>query len=84
MGRPVIATDHGGARETVDEGRTGWRYPPGDADSLAAAANRALDLDASAREHMAMAGRARIMQRFSTEAMQRATLQVYAGVLARG
>ena len=84
MGRPVIATDHGGARETVDEGRTGWRYPPGDADALAAAANRALDLDASAREHMAMAGRARIMQRFSTEAMQRATLQVYAGVLARG
>ena len=28
MGRPVIATDHGGAQETVDHGVTGWRYPP--------------------------------------------------------
>ena len=31
MGRPVIATDHGGARETVVPGSTGWLVPPGDA-----------------------------------------------------
>jgi glycosyltransferase involved in cell wall biosynthesis len=30
MGRPVIATDHGGARETVQAGETGWLVPPGD------------------------------------------------------
>ena len=30
MGRPVIATDHGGARETVIGGETGWLVPPGD------------------------------------------------------
>ena len=77
MGRPVIATDHGGARETVEDGRTGWRYPPGDATALAEAVQKALELDESAREHMGMAGRARVMQRFSTEGMQRATLAVY-------
>ena len=84
MGRPIIATDHGGARETVEDGVTGWRYPPGDAEALAQAAQRALTLDDSGREHMGLAGRARILQRFSTEGMQRATLEVYERVLARG
>lgn len=35
MGRPVIATGHGGARETVQDGVTGWLVPPGDTDALA-------------------------------------------------
>lgn len=83
MGRPVIATDHGGARETVDHGVTGWRYPPGDAEALAAAIQQALTLDDSGREHLAMAARARVVQRFSTQAMQRATLAVYEEILAR-
>ncbi len=83
MGRPVIATDHGGAQETVDHGVTGWRYPPGDADALAAAIQQALTLDDLGRAHLAMAARARVVQRFSTRAMQRATLAVYEDVLAR-
>jgi glycosyltransferase involved in cell wall biosynthesis len=33
-GRPVIAADAGGARETVIHGRTGWLLPPGDVDAL--------------------------------------------------
>ncbi|MGD0053806.1 MAG: glycosyltransferase family 4 protein, partial [Vulcanimicrobiaceae bacterium] len=36
MGRPVIATDHGGARETVIPGSTGWLVAPGDTAALAA------------------------------------------------
>jgi len=77
MGRPVIATDHGGARETVAHGRTGWLYPPGDARALAEAVAQALALDPSARAHMGMAGRARVASRFTVAAMQRATLDVY-------
>jgi glycosyltransferase involved in cell wall biosynthesis len=34
MGRPVIATDHGGARETVLAGQSGLLTPPGDAAAL--------------------------------------------------
>ena len=30
MGRPVVATDHGGARETIVPGITGWLVPPRD------------------------------------------------------
>lgn len=77
MGRPVIATNHGGARETVVHGETGWLYPPGDVTALAAAIEVALALDPSARAHMGMQAKARIHARFTIAAMRRATLGVY-------
>ncbi len=83
MGRPVIATDHGGARETVEHGRTGWLTPPGDAGALAEAIDAALSLDASARAHMASAGRARVARLFTVAEMQRRTLAVYERVARR-
>ena len=83
MGRPVVATDHGGARETVEHGRTGFLYPPGDAAALADAVDRVLSLDASGRAHMGMAGRARVGSRFTVTAMQDATLAVYERAAAR-
>nr|WP_255575150.1 glycosyltransferase family 4 protein [Caldovatus aquaticus] len=82
MGRPVIATDHGAARETVAEGETGWRVPPGDAAALAAALARALALPPEARAAMgARARRAVVEGGYTTEAMQRATLAVYRELL---
>jgi glycosyltransferase involved in cell wall biosynthesis len=83
MSRPVIATDHGGARETVAHGDSGWLYPPGDADRLAATIHQALGMDPSARAHMGLAGRARVHARFTTAAMQRATLDLYERVAGR-
>jgi glycosyltransferase involved in cell wall biosynthesis len=82
MGRPVIATDHGGARETVAEGETGWRVPPGDAEALAGAIARALALPAAARAAMGARARAAVLGGgYTTEAMQRATLAVYRELL---
>lgn len=77
MGRPVVATNHGGARETVADGETGLLYPPGDAEALADALDRMLNLDPSAKAHMRMAARVRVHARFTIRAMQRATLDVY-------
>jgi glycosyltransferase involved in cell wall biosynthesis len=51
-GRPVIAADAGGARETVRPGETGWLVPPDDVDALAATMRRSsseLDSDAIRR-----------------------------------
>ena len=42
MGRPAIATDHGGARETIIPDVTGWLVPPRDPTALAAAIGEAL------------------------------------------
>jgi len=77
MSRPVIATAHGGARETVSHGISGWLYPPGDDEVLAATIHQALEMDPSGRAHMGLAGRARIHSRYTVAAMQRATLDVY-------
>jgi len=40
QGTPVLATDMGGVRELVEESKTGFRFPPGDAEALVAGALR--------------------------------------------
>jgi glycosyltransferase involved in cell wall biosynthesis len=77
MGRPVVATDHGGVRETVAHGESGWLYPPGDIARLTVELDKALNLDPSQRAHIGMAARARIHSQYTVAAMQRATLDVY-------
>lgn len=81
MGLAVVAADHGGARETVAPGVTGWLTPPGDADALAAAARDALGRTADHRAAMATAARQWVMQHFSKDSLQRATLAVYQRLL---
>ncbi len=81
MGRPVIATDHGGAVETIEQGTTGWRVPPNDAAALAAALAHALALPAEARAALGARSRAAVLDRYTVQAMQAATLNVYREVL---
>ncbi len=84
MGRPVIGTDHGGARETVLPGETGWLVPPGDAGSLAEALDRALSLDADARQAMARKAMAHVRGHFDRARMCAEILAVYREAVARG
>jgi glycosyltransferase involved in cell wall biosynthesis len=81
MGRPTIATDHGGARETLVDGETGWLVPPGNARALARALEAALAIDAAEREALAARAMARVRARYSKEAMCAATLAVYRELL---
>ena len=81
MGRRVIASAHGGARETVRHGETGWLVPPGDADALGGALREALGADPAARERMARAGQAHVRRNFTLEGMCAATLEVYRELL---
>lgn len=57
-GRPVIATDAGGAAETVDHDRNGLLTPPGDVEALASAMRR-LARDPELRGRLAGAARTR-------------------------
>ena len=77
MGVPVIASNHGGAREVVDPGVTGWLAEPGDADGWRKALGEALSLDTRAATAMAKASRDRVTAQFSTQSLQAATLRVY-------
>ncbi len=83
MARPVIATDHGGAVETVAHGVTGWRVRPGDATELARMLDQVLDMPAEARLDVGRQARAMVCERFTVKAMQDATLDVYREVLGR-
>jgi glycosyltransferase involved in cell wall biosynthesis len=82
MGRPVVATDHGGAAETVIAGETGLLVPPGDAAALAEAIDTMLALDAAAARALGERARAHVLaQGYTTEAMCAATLAVYRELL---
>ncbi len=81
MARPVIATDHGGAAETVADGATGYLVPPGDAAALAAALDRVLAMPQEDRYALGARARAAVLARSTVAAMQAATLDVYRELL---
>jgi glycosyltransferase involved in cell wall biosynthesis len=81
MARPVIASDLGAPRETVAEGVTGWRTPPGDAAALAAALSRALAMTGAERAALGTRARAAVLLGYTTAAMQAATISVYRELL---
>lgn len=81
MGRMVIASDHGGSKETVLHGQTGWLVPPGDAKALAAAMKTALELPPQQRAALAAEAMSHVARHFTREAMTAATLAVYAELL---
>jgi glycosyltransferase involved in cell wall biosynthesis len=74
--RPVVATPVGGTAELVTDGETGLLVPPGDPDALADAI-RGLLADPELRRRMGEAGRRRVAERFSAEAMTRRILEIY-------
>jgi glycosyltransferase involved in cell wall biosynthesis len=77
MQRCVIASDLGGPTETVEQGVTGWRTPPGDAEALAGAIARVLALPAADRAAIGARARAAVLAGYTTARMQAATLAVY-------
>ncbi len=81
MARPVVATDHGGAAETVEDGETGYLVRPGDPAALAAALDRVLALPPEARLALGARARAAVIARCTVAAMQAATLAVYRELL---
>ena len=81
MGRPVVATDHGGARETIVPGVTGWLTPARDGAALAAAIGAALALDPAARDALGRRASAHVAANFSRETMCASTIAVYEELL---
>lgn len=81
MGRPIIATDHGGAQETILRGKTGWLIPPSDPAALAQALSEALALDPMQRAVLATRSMAHVAEKFTKEQMTEKTLAVYAELL---
>jgi glycosyltransferase involved in cell wall biosynthesis len=64
-GRPVVATDVGGAREAIVHGETGYTVPPGDHERMAQHIVSLL-LDQETARSMGESGRRRVNEKFST------------------
>jgi glycosyltransferase involved in cell wall biosynthesis len=80
-GRPVVATDVGGARETVVEGETGYLVAAGDDEALAARIV-ALLKDAGRAREMGERGRRIVEEKFSCAAQVERTEKLYERLLA--
>lgn len=80
-GRPVLVCDHGGQRETVEQGVTGLRVPPGNRPALAQGLAQLLRMPATERRQMGQRGQARVSRLYTVDALQQATLAVYRRVL---
>ncbi|MBV9825962.1 MAG: glycosyltransferase family 4 protein [Alphaproteobacteria bacterium] len=81
MGKPVIATDHGGARETIVPGATGWLAPPNDPEMLATAISEALRLDGGERCAFAQRAMSHVAAHYTRELMCARTIDVYEELL---
>ncbi|MDD3669448.1 MAG: glycosyltransferase family 4 protein [Alphaproteobacteria bacterium] len=81
MGRIVVASDHGGARETIADGRTGFLFPNGDAAALARVLDHILGLSVAARRKIEQAGLRSVRNSFSVRKMCEKTIDLYEEVL---
>ncbi len=83
MGKPVIASNAGGYTETIEDGRTGLLFPPGDAQALAQAIDAVMALTYEQRRGLAEHAQENARTRYTKDAMCRATLGVYAELAGR-
>jgi glycosyltransferase involved in cell wall biosynthesis len=83
MGVPAIGSDMGGQAEIIVQGKTGLVVPPLDPPALADAMADLLARGPEGRKAMGEAAMARVRQKFTTLALQQATLAVYERLLGR-
>jgi glycosyltransferase involved in cell wall biosynthesis len=83
MGLPIVATDIRGCRQVVEHGWTGLLVPARDADALAAGLGL-LAGDATRREAMGRAARAKARREFDQARVIAVTLETYARLRGSG
>lgn len=81
MGRIVVASNHGGATETVRDGETGFLFPSGDSTALAEILDKILDMPAAERDAMTKRAVDSVRSEFSKSKMCDKTLAVYREIL---
>ena len=72
-GKPVVATDSGGAREMVGEGETGFLIPIGDSNAGARRINELIE-DNEKRILFGKQGRGRVLEEFGQGKFERETI----------
>lgn len=81
MGKLIIATDHGGARETIVGNETGYLVPPENVEMMAEAIRYALGRDERVAKAMGDFAKQHVRANFSSEKMKADTIAVYRELL---
>ena len=81
MGNIVLASNHGGAVESIIEGKTGWLFEPRNSAALSDSLKNALTLTEHKRSIISNNAQEHIKEKFSTQLMCMRTLSVYSEIL---
>ncbi len=81
MQKLVIATNHGGACETIEDTKTGFLVEPNDATALARLLHKCLEMHSRTRKTITNRARKKMEEEFSLDTMQTKVLQLYQEIL---
>jgi glycosyltransferase involved in cell wall biosynthesis len=80
---PIVATRVGGNHEVVQEGKSGFLVPPGDAEALAKTMIRMMELSSDQRRAMGALGREHVRTQYGLDRVAEQWESLYRQVLAR-
>jgi glycosyltransferase involved in cell wall biosynthesis len=81
MEKPIIASNIGGSNETIIDGKTGFLFESGNADSLSKKIVEVINLDESTLKSMGIEGRKNVIKKFNVEKMCFSTYSEYKKLL---
>ena len=81
MGKPIIASDLGGSKETILKGKSGFLYKHDDPRQLAKTLNAVIELSQETLNSIGNEGRKNITKKFDVEVMCDSTLREYKKLL---
>ncbi len=79
VGRPLLVSDIPGCRETIEEGKTGMSFPPGDKEALLSCVEEYLKLPFEKKVHMGEAGRKKMEEEFD----RKKVIEIYRNEIER-
>ena len=77
MTKPVIASNHGGSREIIENNLSGWLVNPGDEEALGEKILYVLNLEQDKKDLIGNNARKRIIEKFNLKQMLDKTINVY-------
>ena len=81
MGKPIIASNLGGSKETILKEKSGFLYKHDDPRELAKTLNAVIELDQEQLNAMGNEGRKNVSKKFDVESMCDSTLREYKKLL---
>ena len=81
MEKPIIASDLGGSKETIINGKSGFLFKNGDPNSLAQNLNYINEMDKDKLQSIGNEGRKNVLHKFDVEKMCQSTFTEYKKLL---